>query len=42
VKPERLTEVQLFTKFAAFTEPSPVARSYPAFVGQAGAELPLG
>src|SRR2546422_598913 len=32
----KLTDVHLLTRLAAFTEPSPVARSYPAVVAQAG------
>jgi hypothetical protein len=39
---EKLTEVHLFTRLAAFTEPSPVAKSYPGVVVQAGVELSAG
>jgi hypothetical protein len=38
-KSETMIELQLFTRFAALTEPSPVARSYPTEVAQAGVEL---
>src|SRR5579859_176761 len=39
---EKLTKFQLLTRFAVFTEPSPLARSYPALVVQAGEEVLLG
>src|SRR5438552_4027352 len=38
----KLTEAHLLTRFAAFTEPSPVARSYPAVVVQADEEVLFG
>jgi hypothetical protein len=42
LKSLRPTEAQLFTRLAAFMEPSPVARSYPAVVVQAGVTLSTG
>lgn len=42
LKSVRPTESQWFTRLAAFMEPSPVARSYPAVVVQAGVVLSTG
>jgi len=37
----RLTELQLFTKLVTFTEPSPVAKSYPVVLLNAGVAPPV-